>query len=62
MSDLNQIITLGIGVPSDIAHFVLVGLSINDVALVSASPDWIVQAMADDVTIQVSRDDGSLQA
>jgi len=27
MADVDQVITLGIGTPSDLAHFVLVGLS-----------------------------------
>ena len=27
MSDINQIITLGIGTPADIKHFILVGLN-----------------------------------
>ena len=29
MSDVSQVITLGIGTPADIPHFVLVGLSTN---------------------------------
>jgi hypothetical protein len=29
MADINEVITLGIGTPSDIPHFVLVGLSPN---------------------------------
>ena len=29
MADINQVITLGIGTPSDIEHFVLVGLNAN---------------------------------
>lgn len=31
MADINQIITLGIGTPSDIGHFVLVGLTPNTI-------------------------------
>ena len=27
MADINQVITLGIGTPSDIEHFILVGLN-----------------------------------
>lgn len=29
MADINQIITMGIGTPADIPHFVLLGLSPN---------------------------------
>jgi hypothetical protein len=31
MADINQIITLGIGTPSDIEHFTLVGLNASSV-------------------------------
>lgn len=31
MADINQIITLGIGTPSDIEHLTLVGLNAEDV-------------------------------
>lgn len=31
MADIDQIITLGIGTPSDIEHFTLVGLNANPV-------------------------------
>ncbi len=30
MADINAVISLGIGSPADIPHFLLVGLSIND--------------------------------
>lgn len=30
MADVNHVISLGIGSPADIPHFVLFGLSIND--------------------------------
>jgi hypothetical protein len=29
MADINQVITLGVGTPSDVAHFTLFGLSVN---------------------------------
>lgn len=29
MADINQIITLGIGTPADIEHFILIGLSVS---------------------------------
>lgn len=29
MSDINQMITLGIGTPADVLHFVLVGLNVR---------------------------------
>lgn len=35
--DINQVITLGIGTPSDIAHFILVGLSPGSSAAASPS-------------------------
>ena len=30
MADINQIISLGIGTPADVPHFLLVGLSTNE--------------------------------
>lgn len=32
MADINHIITLGIGTPADIEHFILVGLNANPAA------------------------------
>ena len=32
MADINQVITLGIGTPGDIEHFILVGLNAGDAA------------------------------
>lgn len=34
MADIHAVISLGIGSPADIPHFLLVGLSVNDVDLV----------------------------
>lgn len=56
MADINEIITLGLGAPSDIPHFVLLGLSVVQVAP-DASADWIVQAWADDVTVLVPKEE-----
>jgi hypothetical protein len=38
--NINQIITLGIGTPSDITHFLLVGLSVNPPIHRLASDCW----------------------
>ncbi len=45
MADINHIITLGIGTPADIPHFVLVGLSVN--------PNPIIIEAEADVTVIV---------
>lgn len=29
MADINQVITLGVGTPADVLHFLLIGLNIN---------------------------------
>jgi hypothetical protein len=34
MADVNAVISLGIGSPADIPHFLLVGLSINDAEVI----------------------------
>lgn len=39
MADINQIISLGIGTPADIPHFILVGL--NPLSTVTAHPDGV---------------------
>lgn len=39
MADINQIISLGIGTPADIPHFLLVGLSVNDVVAADVTVD-----------------------
>jgi hypothetical protein len=36
MSDVNHVITLGIGTPGDIKHFVLFGLSPSDTSITQA--------------------------
>jgi len=57
MADINQIITLGIGTPSDIPHFVLFGLSpTGPVASVDASPDYLISVRADVGTVSVRPD------
>jgi hypothetical protein len=45
VADINHIITLGIGTPADIPHFVLVGLSVN--------PNPIIIEAEADVTVIV---------
>ena len=40
MADINQVITLGIGTPSDIAHFILVGLPVNPSGVVAPTNLW----------------------
>lgn len=57
-----EFITLGIGTPSDIPHFVLFGLSpTGPVALVAATADWIVQMPADDCVVVMPADDCTVQ-
>lgn len=46
MADVNHIITLGIGTPADIPHFVLVGLSPNTFAVDSYVVTEDVRAVA----------------
>lgn len=41
MADINQIITVGIGTPADIPHFILVGLSPSEVASTGVVRDQI---------------------
>lgn len=41
MADINQVITLGIGTPADISHFILVGLSTGTTPPVTAQPGVI---------------------
>jgi hypothetical protein len=40
VADINAIVSLGIGSPADVPHFILVGLSINDAVV--ADPDVTV--------------------
>ncbi|MHB1260313.1 MAG: hypothetical protein ACYC2H_01215 [Thermoplasmatota archaeon] len=40
MADIHQVITLGIGTPSDITHFILVGLSANPFGVVAPTNLW----------------------
>jgi hypothetical protein len=57
LADINQIITLGIGTPADIEHFILMGLNATGpVAVIDATPDWIVQCAADDMHVVVPPD------
>lgn len=56
MADINQIISLGIGTPADIPHFILVGLSIEGSAPIDPTPDWIVRAAADDLRVLIPPD------
>jgi hypothetical protein len=57
MANVNQVLTLGIGTPADVAHFVLVGLSANDAVSPEATADVIVRVRADDVVVRVGADD-----
>lgn len=57
MADVNQLLTLGIGTPADIAHFVLVGLSPNNVIAPDATADIVVRVRADDLVVRVAADD-----
>ena len=54
MADINQLLSLGIGAPSDIPHFLLLGLSPSQIV---ASADTIVMVQADDLVIRVAADD-----
>lgn len=66
MADVNQIITLGVGTPSDIPHFILVGLSVNPVehtlaaecltVTVAADP-WLVSVPADAYSVAIAADE-----
>ena len=42
MADINQIISLGIGTPADIEHFILLGLNANPAAVPVAAGGWRV--------------------
>jgi hypothetical protein len=54
MPAINQIISLGLGTPSDIPHFLTLGLGIGAAALVSPpDPDWICVVPMDDWTVEV---------
>jgi len=61
VANIHHLATLGIGTPGDIAHYVLVGLNINDVALVDAVADWYVCLPADDVGVQIPADDRTVR-
>jgi len=37
MADIDQIITLGIGTPSDIEHFILFGLNVGVIGVIDAT-------------------------
>jgi hypothetical protein len=61
VADINHIITLGIGTPADIPHFVLVGLSINpNPIIIEASADVTVIVTEKAQTIIVTEDAGIL--
>lgn len=51
MADINQIVTLGIGTPSDIEHLILVGLNANPVAVVVIDTPYPVHAAMRDYSV-----------
>lgn len=53
MANINQVITLGIGTPSDITHFVLVGLGPLQVSIIDS---WTLQSRDLDWSIDGDRD------
>lgn len=58
MADIHRFVSLGIGAPADIPHFVLVGLSpTGPVAVIDASPDVVIQIRPDDMVVRVNADD-----
>lgn len=59
MADIHQVISLGIGTPSDVPHFLLLGLSINVVLL--ASPDVTIEVRQDIATIRCLADVGTVE-
>lgn len=59
MADVNHVISLGLGTPADIPHFILVGLS--PIAAIDATPDAVIEVRADVGTIQVSEDVGIIE-
>lgn len=46
MADIHQVISLGLGAPADIPHFLLFGLSPN-ADVVEAVPEYVIVASAD---------------
>jgi len=57
MAQVSQLITLGIGTPSDIPYFLTVGLGIGVDTSIAATPDWIVRCAAGDYTVRPMSDD-----
>ena len=43
MADINQVITLGVGTPADIEHFILVGLNVNVVISEAIIKTWTLE-------------------
>lgn len=57
MADINQVITLGLGTPGDIPHFILFGLSPTGPVAVEPADGEIIHVRAADVTIRVESSD-----
>ena len=55
MADINQVITLGIGVPADIPHFVLYGLT----PAPQTTAVGLALTTADGVTLALTTDKGA---
>ena len=60
MADINQVITLGIGTPADIEHFILVGLNATGSVAVVDPYAIILTVAAETRTITVEADDRTL--
>lgn len=61
MADINQIISLGIGTPSDIPHFLLLGLTPEGTPPVNPTPEYVIVCRADVGTIQCRADVGVIK-
>ncbi len=53
MADVSYLISLGIGGPEDIAHFILFGLCPRTPPAVTVTADYIVAIPPDDVVVSI---------
>jgi hypothetical protein len=62
VANVHHVISLGIGSPADIPHFILFGLSpTGAVAVIAATADMVIQVRSDSTRITVRRDVGTIQ-
>lgn len=59
MADVHNLISLGLGSPASIPHFILVGLSIND-EVIAAQPTASVRVLAESRTVRVRAESRSV--